>query len=77
MKGKETKATRLELVCLDKNRETLKEALFEGFALPRSWENPFEGADEIKVLRWCPRRIRTSKVKTEQSNVKLTTCTKY
>jgi len=47
MKGKETKATRLELVCLDKNRETLKEALFEGFALPRSWENPFEGADEI------------------------------
>jgi hypothetical protein len=47
MKGKETKATRLELVCLDKNRETHKEALFEGFALP-SWENPFEGADEIK-----------------------------
>jgi hypothetical protein len=47
-KGKETKATRLELVCLDKNRETHKEALFEGFALPRSWENPFEGAEEIK-----------------------------
>jgi hypothetical protein len=48
MKGKETKATRLELVCLDKNRETHKEALFEGLALPRSWENPFEGAEEIK-----------------------------